>query len=331
MNSRTDALTISRIRAWSVRLGLCLGVACVSLVTLVPRAAQSAGTPPAAAVVPQKSFATPEEACQALILAAERFDIPALKEILGPDGVEFVVTEDPVQDKNQLAAFAAQAREKTQVDRNPENPKVAVLSVGAEDWPMPIPVIEERGSWRFDSLAGRQEILNRRIGRSELDAIALCREFVAAQHEYASQKRDGARVNQYAQRIISTPGKQDGLTWQAADGTWEGPAGEGIARAIADGYTDRREPYRGYFFKVLKGQGPAAPLGEMDFVIEGVMIGGFALVAAPADYAVSGVKTFIVSHDGVVYEKDLGPETLEQFSAMDRYNPDPTWQPVAGP
>ena len=331
MNVRTNSLTFSRIRGQAARIGLCLGVACASLLSPVSLAAQSAETPAAASVVPQKSFATPEEACEALIIAAERYDIPALKEILGPDGADLVVTEDPVQDRNNAAAFAAQARVKTRVERNPENRSVASLVVGAEDWPVPIPVIEDRGTWRFDSQAGRQEIRNRRIGRNELDAIELCHVFVAAQHEYASQKRDGALVNQYAQRIVSTPGKQDGMAWQAADGTWQGPLGEELAHAIADGYSDRREPFRGYFFKILKGQGPAAPLGEMDFVIKGVMIGGFALVAAPSDHRVTGVKTFIVSHDGIVYEKDLGPKTLEQFSAMDRFNPDPTWNPVTNP
>jgi len=144
-------------------------------------------------------------------------------------------------------------------------------------------------------------------------------------------KHDGAQVNQYAQRIISTPGKQDGLAWQAADGSWQGPVGEGVARVIAEGYSERTQPYHGYFFKVLKGQGPAAPLGEMDFLVDGAMIGGFALVAAPAEYGVTGVKTFIVSHSGIVYEKDLGPTTLEQFKAMDRYNPDSGWTPVQQP
>ena len=137
-------------------------------------------------------------------------------------------------------------------------------------------------------------------------------------------------MNQYAQRIISTPGKQDGLAWQNADGTWGGPIGENIARAIEQGYTSRSEPYHGYFFKILKGQGPAAPLGEMDFVVKGVMIGGFALVAAPAEYGVTGVRTFIVSHDGVVYEKDLGPNTLDEFKRMELFNPDKSWTPVPG-
>jgi len=331
MNVRTNSLTFSRIRGQAARIGLCLGVACASLLSPVSLAAQSAETPAAASVVPQKSFATPEEACEALIIAAERYDIPALKEILGPDGADLVVTEDPVQDRNNAAAFAAQARVKTRVERNPENRSVASLVVGAEDWPVPIPVIEDRGTWRFDSQAGRQEIRNRRVGRNELEAIQLCREFVEAQHDYASRKHDGALVNQYAQRVISTPGKQDGLAWLAADGTWQGSVGDAVTQAIADGYTDRREPYHGYFFKVLKGQGPAAPHGEMDFVINGVMIGGFALVAAPADYEATGVKTFMVSHDGVVYEKDLGPETLERFGAMDRFDPDTTWNPVTDP
>jgi hypothetical protein len=154
------------------------------------------------------------------------------------------------------------------------------------------------------------------------------RGYVEAQDEYAEQPREGYDVNQYAQRIISTSGKQDGLAWQDADGTWEGPIGENVARAIEQGYNSRAEPYHGYFFKILKGQGPAAPQGELDFVVSGVMIGGFALVAAPAEYGVTGVKTFIVSNDGVVYEKDFGPKTAEEFNRMARFNPDKTWNPV---
>jgi hypothetical protein len=161
-----------------------------------------------------------------------------------------------------------------------------------------------------------------------LDAIDICRGYVEAQHEYALQKREGYDVNQYAQRIISTTGKQDGLAWQNPDGSWGGPIGEKIARAIEQGYSPSAVPYHGYFFKILKGQGPAAPLGEMDFVVEGLMIGGFALVAAPAEYAVTGVKSFIVSHDGVVYEKDFGPASLTEFVKMARFNPDRSWKPV---
>jgi hypothetical protein len=329
MITRANGKTLFRLPGRTARLGLCLGVACATLLSLACGTAQSAGAPAASAVVQQRTFKTPEAACEALIVAAEKYDVPALKEILGPDGVDLVVTNDPVRDKNQSTAFAAEARVKTLVVRDPERSHVAVLTVGADDWPVPIPVVEEKGGWRFDSKAGREEVLNRRIGENELDAIEVCLGYVEAQHEYASEKHDGAQVNQYAQRVFSTPGKHDGLAWQAADGSWQGPVGEGVARGIAEGYAaDRSDPYHGYFFKVLKRQGPAAPLGEMDYVVGGVMIGGFALVATPAEYAVSGVKSFIVSHDGIVYEKDLGPDSLEQFRAMDRYDPDPTWTPV---
>ena len=192
-------------------------------------------------------------------------------------------------------------------------------------------MVEKNGTWRFDAKAGRQEVLFRRIGTNELDAIEVCLGYVEAQHEYASQKRDRSPINQYAQRIISTPGKQDGLAWKLPDGTWAGPVGEDIAKYIAEGYSQRSEPFHGYYFKALKGQGPAAPMGEMSFVVDGVMIGGFALVAAPATYRVTGVKTFIVSSTGIVYQKDLGPSTLDQFRLMETYNPDKTWTPVETP
>jgi hypothetical protein len=190
------------------------------------------------------------------------------------------------------------------------------------------PIVKRGAKWSFDTDAGKREILYRRVGANELDAIAICRGYVEAQHEYALKPRKGYDVNQYAQRIISSPGTQDGLAWQNADGTWDGPVGEKVAEAIQKGY-QKGDAYHGYFFKVLKGQGPAAPLGQMDFVVKGLMIGGFALAAAPAEYGKTGVKTFIVSHDGVVYEKDLGPTTLDQFMKMERFNPDMTWKPVA--
>lgn len=278
----------------------------------------------------QTTFATPEAAAEALIHAAEQHDASALQQILGRDGMDLVVTADTVMDRNQMTAFAAQAREFTSVVRD-SGQGVATLVVGPDSFPVAIPIVEKNGQWHFDTPAGREEVLYRRIGRNELDAIQVAHGYVEAQKEYASEKHDGAVVNQYAQRIISTPGKQDGLAWQDKDGTWQGPVGEGVARVITEGYSSRTEPFHGYFFKVLKGQGPAAPLGEIDFVVAGVMIGGFALVAAPADYGVTGVKTFIVSHDGIVYEKDLGPTTLEQFKTMERYNPDSTWTPVQQP
>jgi Protein of unknown function (DUF2950) len=323
--------TESRRAVPATRAWLGVAAACAFLTSPAVGAAQVVATPAAQPAVAQRTFNTPEDAVAALVAAAERFDVDALREILGPDGIDLVVSDDPVLDKKQTAAFAAQARVKTQVARDPKHPGVATMITGAEDWPSPIPVVEEGGRWRFDSKAGRQEILYRRIGENELNAIQMARGYVEAQHEYAAQKHDGGRVNQYAQRVISTPGRQDGLAWRTPEGTWQGPVGEGMAQVIADGYEKRYEPFYGYYFKILKGQGPSAPMGQMDFVLNGVMIGGFALVAAPAEYAVTGVKTFIVSHTGIVYEKDLGPDTLEQFRAMERYNPDPTWTPVSEP
>ncbi len=278
----------------------------------------------------QKIFSSPIAAADALISAAARYDVAALTEILGSDGIGLVVSEDKVQDRNTAGAFGRKGLEKHSVVEDPKHPGRMILTVGDDDYPTAIPIVKAQKGWRFDSKAGRQELLYRRIGGNELDAIQICRGYVEAQHEYASKKHDGSRVNQYAQKIIASPGKQDGLAWKNADGTWGGPVGENIAKAIAEGYSDKAKPYHGYYFKVLKGQGPAAPLGQLDFVVEGAMIGGFALVAAPAEYAVTGVKTFIVSHDGVVYEKDFGEKTLDAFKTMERYNPDKSWKVVPG-
>ena len=274
-----------------------------------------------------KGFASPQEAADALVSATSTYDEAQLKEILGSNSWDIIHTGEPARDKENAQAFAEQARAKLSVDVDPKNRNRATLVVGNEDWPLPIPLIKAGTLWYFDTNAGRLELLRRRVGRNELDAIQICHGYVEAQHDYALDKKvDG--VNQYAQRIISTPGKQDGLAWQNADGTWDGPIGEKVAQAIVRGYTNRNEPYHGYFFKVLKGQGKAAPLGELDYVVKGVMIGGFALIASPAQYRNTGVKTFMVSQDGVVYEKDLGPNTLQTFQSIDRFNPDRSWTPV---
>ena len=277
---------------------------------------------------PQR-FDTPEQAVDSLVSAAERFDVRSLKTILGTKGAALVTSPDTVRDRLDATSFAALAREHRRLDYDSSRTTV-VVSAGSLDWPMPIPVVKhDDNKWSFDPESGMEEVLLRRIGRNELDAIEVCRGYVEAQKAYALDKHDGALVNQYAQRVISSPGKQDGLAWQAPDGSWQGPVGERVARVIAEGYTTDLDPYHGYFFKILKGQGPSAPLGEIDFMVDGAMIGGFALVAAPAEYRVTGVKTFLVSHDGIVYEKDLGRNTLEQFRAMERYNPDSTWKPVS--
>src|SRR5216110_3354745 len=275
----------------------------------------------------QKEFDSPKQAADALIQVAANFDVAAAKEILGPDSEDIVSSEDPVMDKNRALAFAAKANEKTSIEIDKKDPKRAILLVGNDDFPLPIPLEKRKGKWSFDTKVGREEILNRRIGANELNAIEICRGFDEAQHQYAQEKHDDSKVNQYAQHVLSTPGKHDGLAWQNADGTWGGPVGEEVAKALEEGYKAQRgTPYHGYYFKVLKGQGPDAPMGGMDFVVGGAMIGGFALAAAPAEYRVTGVQTFIVGPDGVVYQKDLGPDTLKTFQGMDKYNPDKTWK-----
>lgn len=274
----------------------------------------------------QKTFSTPQEAAAALIQAATDYDVPALMGIFGPDGEPLISSADPVRDKNAAIAFAAKAKEKNSVAIDPRDSKRAILSVGDESWPVPTPIVEKNGKWSFDAKDGLEEVLLRRIGGNELDAITICRGYVEAQKEYAEQVHDGSGVNQYAQRIVSTPGKQDGLAWKNADGSWGGPVGEAVANALQEGYVDKTQPFHGYYFKVLKGQGPAAPLGKLDFVVGGAMIGGFALVAVPAEYRVTGVKTFIVSYEGVVYQKDLGSDSLNIIKKMELYDPDKGWQ-----
>jgi DUF2950 family protein len=287
-----------------------------------PMHAQSAES----AAPTQKPFHTPQEAAAALAKAAESYDVSALSEIFGPNGKDFISSADPVRDKSLAADFAAKYREKNEVNIDPHDKARATLSVGSDDWPFPIPIVKKSGQWYFDAKQGRQEILFRRIGSNELDAIQICRGFVEAQHEYASDIHDNSGINQFAQKIISTPGKHDGLYWQNDDGTPGGPISEAIARAIEEGYAPgKTSGYHGYYFKVLKGQGPAARFGQLDYVIEGVMIGGFALVAFPAEYRVTGVKSFLVSYDGDVYEKDLGPDTVKIAQGMERYNPDKSW------
>jgi len=294
-------------------------------------AGQSAPKTTASGTTTARTFDSPQAAVDALLDAADKYDVSALEAIFGPEGDDIIHTGEPARDKENAANFAAKAREKKEIATDPKTPDRAVLVIGAEDWPLPVPIVKNgKNEWFFDSKAGLQEILYRRIGGNELDAIQICRGYVEAQNEYAVMKRGDKGVAQYAQRIISTPGKQDGLAWRNPDGTGGGPIGERIAQLIEQGYA-KGDPYHGYFFKVLKGQGPAAPLGRMDYVVKGVMIGGFALAAAPAEYRVTGVKTFIVSNDGVVYEKDLGPNTLEEFHKMELFNPDPTWHPVESP
>jgi Protein of unknown function (DUF2950) len=323
MNSQS--MNLNRQSLYRPACGLVIAIL-LSLATA--GAPQDVGKSPATSQAKPRTFDTPAQAAEALIQAAEKFDVDALNAIFGPDGHDLIVTGEPIQDKEMSTGFAALARERMKIMVDPRNRNRAILSIGNDNWPAPVPIVKSGGKWFFDAKAGRQELLYRRIGRNELDAIEICRGFVEAQHEYALQKHGDSGINQYAQLLISTPGKQDGLAWQNPDGSWDGPVGEPVARAIEQGYSNRYEPYHGYYFKVLKRQGPAAPLGELEFVVNNVMIGGFALIAAPAQYRVTGVKTFMVSHDGVVYQKDLGPNTLEIAKKIESFNPDKTWSPV---
>jgi hypothetical protein len=274
----------------------------------------------------QERYKTPDEAVAALIGAAKAADRPGLMRVLGPGSAEIVSSGDEVADasgrKRVLDAYDA----KHQVVM--EGADKAALIIGNEDWPFPIPLVRKDGSWQFDAAAGRDEILFRRIGRNELSALQAALAYVDAQQEYAERGVAGNGV--YAQRIVSQAGKKDGLYWPAQSREDESPLGEVAAGAAAEGYRagQQRMPYHGYYFKVLTRQGPNAPGGALDYVVRGNMIGGFALVAYPAEYRNSGVMTFLVNHQGIVYEKDLGPNTARIASGMTAFNPDNTWQRV---
>ena len=302
-------------------LSACVMV-CLWCLFSIAMAAQTQSAAPAA----PKAFETPQQASEALLTAAAAYDVPELMSIFGPDGKDFVSGGDEVQDKNNAIAFATEARAKNSVAIEPSKPNRATIIVGEEEWPFPVPLIKKSGKWYFDAKAGRQDILFRRIGANELDAITVCHGYVEAQREYAMEIHDNSDINQYAQKMFSTPGKHDGLYWKNADGTSAGPIGEAVAKALEEGYSTGKAGFHGYYFKILKGQGPAAPFGKIDYVLEGVMIGGFALAAVPAEYRVTGVKTFLVNDDGIVYQKDLGPDSLNIVKNMELYNPDSTWQ-----
>jgi hypothetical protein len=317
-------MKLSKLNAHTILLAL-LAIA-LSCPSVPGQQTQSRHTPPPSSPAEtQKTFATPQLAAEALIKAAESYDVPALLEIFGPDGKDFVASADPVRDKNVIQQFAEKARQRHSVD---VNKNTAILQVGEEYWPLPIPIVHRQGKWYFDSKAGHDEILFRRIGANELDAIQICHGYAEAQKEYALTPHGNPPLHQYAQKIISTPGTQDGLFWRNPDGSPGGPISEGVARALEEGYSEKAGPYHGYYFKILKGQGPNAPFGKIEYMIDGVMLGGFALVAAPAEYRVTGVKTFIVSHRGVVYEKDLGPDSLKIAKEMAEFNPDKSWRPT---
>ena len=276
----------------------------------------------------QQAFKTPEEAATALVGAAKSGDMKAITTVLGPDGDDIVSSGDEVADAATRAKFVTAYDAKHTIAM--EGDSKAVMVIGPDDFPLPIPIIRKDGQWRFDTAAGREEILFRRIGENELDAIQSALAYVDAQDEYAEKDRTGAGINTYAQRIISQPEKKDGLYWPTSQGEDPSPLGELIAEATKQGYRvgGGRTPFHGYYFKILTRQGPAASGGEADYVVNGKMIGGFALVAYPAEYRNSGVMTFIVNHAGTVFQKDLGPNTAQLAERMTSFNPDKSWQAV---
>ena len=280
--------------------------------------------------VQPRVFATPDEAAKALLEATQTEDHTALRDIFG-SGVDGILSGDKVQEATELATFSKAIAKMCNLSKEGED-KV-ILNVGSENWPFPIPLVKKEGQWQFDVAAGKEEILNRRIGEDELCTIDVMRHYVDAQREYATVDRDGSGVLKYAQKILSTPGKQDGLFWEPADGVEESPFGPLIAKATAQGYSSKKktespQPYHGYYYKILKAQGSAAPGGQYNYVINGNMIAGFALLAWPSIYGQSGIMTFIVNQQGKVYQKNCGPKTASAAAGMTEYNPDKSWKLV---
>jgi len=271
----------------------------------------------------QKSFSSPEQASAALISAMQSNDEKSLLDIFGRDGRQIISSGDATEDAESRANFVEKYQEMHRLVKEPDG--TTTLYIGAKNWPTPIPLVNRGNSWYFDTDAGKREILFRRIGRNEMSTIRVCQELVAAQKEYYS-----AQHNQYAQKIFSDDGQHNGLYWKVADGEPQSPIGPLVASAVAEGYAKGQDgpptPYRGYYYHILTRQGKNAPGGAKGYIASGRMTEGFAFAAYPAEYRSSGVMTFIVNQDGVVYQKDLGKKTEILGKAMKGYNPDSSWQ-----
>jgi Protein of unknown function (DUF2950) len=290
--------------------------------------ARAADPAPAASVRPayvQSTYASPEEAGKALAAAMRSDERKQIWRVLGPGASKFIRSGDPVQDEEARAAFVAAYDKSVNFER--EGDAKATLLVGPTEFPFPYPLVRKGGRWQFDAKIGNEQVLDRRIGRNELSAIKVCLAYVDAQREYAALDRDGNGLLEYAQKMVSAPGKRDGLYWPTNEGEPQSPIGPAIANARSQGYGAKGagEPYHGYYYRILTGQGKDAPGGAYAYVVDGKMIGGFALVAYPARWGSSGVMTFICNHEGVVFEKNLGKDSLAIASKMDVYNPDGTW------
>jgi hypothetical protein len=277
----------------------------------------------------QATFESPEAAADALVAALKANDERRLVALFGPDGTKLVGSGDATADQADRARFVTAFEEAHKIDM--QGDAKAILSVGKDDWPLPVPIVKRGNTWRFDAKKGQDEVVNRRIGRNELSTIQVLLAIVDAQRDYSSEDRNGDGRLEYAQRFRSSPGKTDGLFWPAVEGKPESPLGPFAATASREGYkaqAGKRSPYHGYYFKILTGQGKQAPGGAYSYLVRGQMIGGFAVVAWPAKYGASGIMTFLVNHDGVVYQKNLGPETATITSEMRVFNPDASWTKV---
>lgn len=283
---------------------------------------------PSRAATTQRSFSSPEEAVKVLIDALKVNDVPALQGIFGPGSEELVESGDPVVDKERRAQFVELYQKKNKLTQIAQGME---LSIGNEDWPFPIQIVQRDGQWQFDTEAGRDEILARRIGKNELGAIQFCMAYVDAQREYARMDRDGDGLLTYATKFRSDQGQYNGLYWEAKDGEEQSPLGPLAAAAQKQGYSAQKDepaPYLGYYYQILTGQGENAPGGAYDYLVQGKLLGGFALVAYPANYHSTGVMTFMVNHEGQVYQKDLGEKTEEVAQAIATFDPDSSWQKV---
>ena len=301
---------------------------CAAILMTVMFMALLASNPSLAKNVNQLTFASPEEAVRAIVEAVKSNDTKTLETILGPGSRDLITSGDPIADQAGRERFLNLYDEKNRLEQT--DGKV-VLSIGNEDWPFPIPMAKEDTLWRFDTEAGREEILARRIGKNELSAIQVCLAYVDAQREYALKDRDADGLLQYAQKFRSDKGMKNGLYWDVKEDEKQSPLGPLFAAAQEKGYSGKSGggqpvPYYGYYYRILKGQGKNAPGGAYDYMVKEKMIGGFALVAYPTKYASSGIMTFIVNQDGVVYQKDLGRNTEKAVQAIKLFNPDSTWK-----
>ena len=281
-----------------------------------------------AAPAKQKAFATPEEAVQELVAAAKAHDVKAMLSVLGTDAASLIFSGDPVEDRAAYERFTKAYEEANRIEK--QGDAKATLSVGKDDWPLPFPLVKSPAGWQFDTTQGREEVLTRRIGRNELSVIQVMQAYVDAQQEYYLRNPGNDKLLHYAQKGASSKGKRDGLYFPTREGEPPSPLGDLFAKAQAEGYKPgtggNPVPYHGYVYRILKAQGPDAKGGAYDYVVKGTMIGGFALVAYPAIYGNSGVMTFIVNQDGVVYQKDLGPSTPSVAPKITKFNPDASWK-----